>query len=194
MQELRPSRDRVPGELQGGRQLSRVFSEHDVDRNQVGIEAIDARAKDQVRSNSTKKPVPASPQVVGGEPPNVIQEVGSRKFRNPMPGYLREVEIFHALAIDVNIEIVRDTRDPLDHGPLGAVALIEEWRDDNETRLHFLHKRFGPPDSRLTSAGPPRLSPQNRNRVLLMGCVEATAGACGLASTSGKRKRMPTNS
>ena len=54
-----------------------------------------------------------------------------------MPGYLRKVDIVHALAIDVNVEIVRETRDPLGDAALGPVPLINKRRDDEKTRLYF---------------------------------------------------------
>ena len=45
--------------------------------------------------------------------------------------------VLDALAVDVDVENVWQVRQPLDHDPLTAVALIEERRDHSEAGLLF---------------------------------------------------------
>jgi hypothetical protein len=56
----------------------------------------------------------------------------ARKLRNAMPVEPCEIHVFHALAIEMDIEVFEQLRNPFSHLPLGTVALVDEWRDDCE--------------------------------------------------------------
>jgi hypothetical protein len=47
-----------------------------------------------------------------------------------MPGNFRKIEILDVLAINVNLETVRQARNPFDNTPFGSVALVKEGRYD----------------------------------------------------------------
>jgi hypothetical protein len=51
-----------------------------------------------------------------------------------MPGDEFERNIFHALAINVNLKTFSEPRNAFRHPPLGSVALVDERRNDCEER------------------------------------------------------------
>src|ERR1700722_5171352 len=51
-----------------------------------------------------------------------------------MPGNFREIEILDVLAINVNLETVRQPRNPLDDTAFGSVAFVKKGRYDCQSR------------------------------------------------------------
>jgi hypothetical protein len=94
--------------------------------HRVRIEAVHARTEYDVIFEATDAPVPAARDSVRREPPQIVSEVRARKLWNSMPGYLRQIQIVHALAVDVDLKFFRQLRNPLHHPPLGSVPLVEE--------------------------------------------------------------------
>ena len=83
--------------------------------------------------------VPPAPQVIGGEPPEKIQQVRPGDLWNPVPSHAGEVHVFDALAVNMNFVFLGQPRNPFGDAPLGSVAFIDERRNDgNADRRHSL--------------------------------------------------------
>src|SRR5450755_623487 len=73
------------------------------------------------------------------EPPEEIQQVWPWNFRNAVPGHPRQVEVLHPLAVEVDIEILREPRSPFGNPPLGAMAFVDERGNNSEDGLRRSH-------------------------------------------------------
>ena len=73
-----------------------------------------------------KTPVPGAQGVICRKPPEKVEEMGSGQPGDAMPGDSAEIEVFDALAIDVDFEFVSELRYPLDDHALSAVALVQK--------------------------------------------------------------------
>src|SRR6202042_2188046 len=91
-----------------------------------------------------------APGMIRTKPPDEIHQVRRRNFRNAMPGECSEVEIFHALAIDVDVVVAREPRSPFRNTTFRTVALVNEWRDDCEDRFRRGHQMSARHFHRLT--------------------------------------------
>src|ERR1700722_8860499 len=78
--------------------------------------------------------------MIGPKPPNKIHKMRPRNFRNAMPGEGGEVEIFHALAIDVDVIISSKPRSPFRYAAFSSVALINKRGDNREDRFRASHQ------------------------------------------------------
>ena len=97
MDQARPGAHGISREAQLRPHLPNEFRENDMNRNGVGVETIGSRREHQIVPDFAKRAVPPSPNVIGREPPHKIPEMRSRKFRNPMPGQLCEVQILQQM-------------------------------------------------------------------------------------------------
>ena len=75
---------------------------------------------------ATESAVPPAPQMVGSEPPKKICEMGPWDLRDPVQDDFLEIDIFHALAIHVDFEILVQSRDPFRDAAFGAMTLVNE--------------------------------------------------------------------
>jgi hypothetical protein len=64
--------------------------------------------------------------MICSEPPKKIYEMRPRHLGNSVYRDFPEIHIFHALAINVDFEIVTQPRDPFGNAPFGAMPLIDE--------------------------------------------------------------------
>jgi hypothetical protein len=78
MEESRPEPDRISAESQFRTRLAEKFGKHDVNGNDVRIQAVRARCKDQVVPDTSKVAIPPAPQMVGGEPPQEVESSTGR--------------------------------------------------------------------------------------------------------------------
>ena len=83
--------------------------------------------------------------MVRAEPPQKIHDVRAGKFRDAVPGDRRKIQVFDVLAVDVDVKLARDLRDPLDRNPFRAVALVQERRNNREASL-FLRNVHAKPE------------------------------------------------
>jgi hypothetical protein len=66
-------------------------------------------------------------EVIGGKPPKVTQEMGSRRDEHTMPSDISEVYVIsHAFAIKMNFVGAGQAFKLLGDAPFGSVTLIEE--------------------------------------------------------------------
>src|SRR5271170_7471157 len=79
--------------------------------------------------------MPGAPQTVGGEPPKIVEKMRTGKLGNAVPGDFGEIKVLDILAVDMNFVGRGELRNPFGDAPLGAVAFVNERRDDRETRL-----------------------------------------------------------
>ena len=61
----------------------------------------------------------------------------TRQFRNAVPRDAGKVQILDALAVNVDVELTDELRNPFDNDPLGAVALVEKRGDDRKSGKCF---------------------------------------------------------
>jgi hypothetical protein len=87
--------------------LTNVLRKDDVDGNDVCIKAIDSGAVNEIVPETPQMGVDASPDVIRGEPPEKIEKMRARQFRNSMPNEMWLVQVFYVLAIDVDLKLVR---------------------------------------------------------------------------------------
>src|ERR1700735_772272 len=124
--------ERITAQFQFPLHAPREFRKHDMDGNYVRIQTIYSGAEDDIRLQTIKPPVPGTRKVVSEKPPHKIEEMRAGEFWYAMQGYLRKVEILHVLAIDVDLALIRQAREPFNDGALGAIALVEEWRNKRQ--------------------------------------------------------------
>ncbi len=127
-----PEADGIAQQLQFRRGHADEFGEHDVDGDQIGIPAVGSGRINQVARDSAKMGIPPAPHMVGRKPPNKIDQVRTVNLRNAVPSHAREIDIFHALAVNMNLVVLREARDPFGDAPLGPVPLVDEGRNNRD--------------------------------------------------------------
>ncbi len=132
MSESRPEAHRIAEEAQFVPGHAHEFGKHDVHGDQVGVPAIGPGGIDEVGPEAAHARVPPAPQVIGGQPPQKIEEVRTGQLRNPVPAHAREVHVLDALAVNVDFVIRRQARDPFGDAPLGSVAFVDEGRNNGD--------------------------------------------------------------
>ncbi len=138
MQKPGPEPEEITAESQFRLNLMIKLGKDDMDRNRIGVQTICAGREDEIGIQTTESPVPPAPQMVGSEPPKKICEMGPRDLRDAVQRNFLEIHVFHALGIQVDFEILVQSRDPFRDAPFGAMTLVNEGRDDRKTR--FAHQ------------------------------------------------------
>jgi hypothetical protein len=136
MEKSRPSARAIPRKFELGSNAPEKFSKNNVHGDRIGIQAVDPGAESKVVGQASETTIPSTPQVISGKPPDEVENVWPTKSWDAMPGNLRWVQVFDALAVDVNVKLAGDLRYPLDHDPLRPVALVQERR--NNCEAHFV--------------------------------------------------------
>ena len=140
MNQPRPRGDGISRESQLRPHLPFKFRKNDVNRNRIRIETVRACIKNQVMGNSAESPVPPAPHMISAKPPNEIHKMRPGNFRNAMPSESREIEIFHSLAINVDVIIASEPRSPFGNAAFRSMPLINERRDDREDGFRASHQ------------------------------------------------------
>jgi hypothetical protein len=117
-------------------QLPGELGKNDVNRDQVGIEAIDARRIDQVKRKFSKTPITPPPQVVRRKKPNISEQMRARYCRDSMPGNSPKIKIGDTSAVHVNFVFICEAIQLLDDAAFRAVLFVEEGGNDGDTRLN----------------------------------------------------------
>src|ERR1700682_5160189 len=71
-----------------------------------------------------------APDMIGGKPPEKVNQVRSRNSGNPVPSHTRKIEVFHSLTVNMDFILPREPRDPFSNAPLGSMPLIDERRNN----------------------------------------------------------------
>src|SRR5580704_11511907 len=130
--ETRPGANGISPEFEFRAHPAHEFGEDDVHGNRVGIETIGSRSENEIVANSSEGAIPPARNAIGCEPPGEIEKVRARNFWDAMPGEGREVHILDALAVNMDVEVASEARNPFDDHAFCAVAFIKERRNDGE--------------------------------------------------------------
>jgi hypothetical protein len=103
-----------------------ILGKNDVNADYIGAETIRARAEDKIVAQAAEAAIPANPEAICGNPPQKIEKMRTRQFRDAMPNKLRRINILDALAVDVYLKFRGQMKKPFDHDPLAAVAFVEK--------------------------------------------------------------------
>src|ERR1700674_1223665 len=98
--------------------------------NHIRIQTIDAGRENDFWCKPKELPVTPAPDVIGDEPPQVADQVRSRHSWDAMPEDPADIQVFYALTVEVDFIIMRKALNAFGDTSLGAVPLIDEWRDD----------------------------------------------------------------
>jgi len=135
MKEPGPTAERIFSELQPRFIFAHVFGKYHVYGHYVGIETIGAGSKSEIVAEAAECAIPTTPEPVGGNPPDIIEEVRAWNCGNAVPDNPGKIDVFDSLAVNVNLESAGQLRDPLYDAPFRSMPLIEERRNYCETRL-----------------------------------------------------------
>jgi len=113
------------------------LTKHNVHRYHVRVEAVRSGRENNIVPKVANATVPDPSAVVGGEPPNEIEEVRPRQLRNAVPCNFATIHIFQILAVNVNLKSFAQNRNPFDHDALGPMAPVEKRGNNREARPGF---------------------------------------------------------
>jgi hypothetical protein len=138
-----PSAEWAAGKPQHVLDLCVKFSDNDVNRNHIGIPAVNAWGVDQIIPTSLSLPVPTSDDLVGDEPPKVFQKVWTRQVRDFVPNEaslsIINLNVFYSLAVEVHF--VTEVPDQMLYlfgdAALCPMSLIYERRNDSDPHPVF---------------------------------------------------------
>jgi hypothetical protein len=138
VQEPGPESNGVSAEFQFPADTAQEFGKNNVDRNSIGVEAVDTGTENKVVSQAPDSVIPRSPQMVRCEPPEKIEEEGAAQLGDSVPYHPRKIGILDVLAVDVNLKLLCQARYPLEDDALGPMLPIKERRHYSDPRLSLL--------------------------------------------------------
>src|SRR3979490_1818587 len=98
MKQPRPKTKGIAGQFEFRLHLAEKLRKNDVNGNEIGIQTIRACSVDDIVPETAEAAIPPTPQMIGSEPPQKINEVRSRNSGNLVPSHSRKIEVFNPLA------------------------------------------------------------------------------------------------
>ncbi len=108
------------------------FAKNDVHDNRVRVETIDAGRKHKVRGETAESAIAPAPQSIRKEPPKIGKEMRAGQTGHSMPSDAGKIQVFDAITVDMEIELIRKAGNAFDHGAFRAVALVEKRREQRD--------------------------------------------------------------